>query len=85
MGMVPARNKLSEMRTLPNRKEEDRLRGMLRTKSGLMRFVIRLRMKRSIAKQLKSCLDPEYFVLGSRENGDLPKLVILCRHFNRAC
>ena len=76
MSIVPARNKLTEMRAQAVREEEDRLRDVLRNKSVVMRFLFRLGMKRRVENQLKRRLGPEYFVLRSIENGDLPEPVI---------
>jgi len=74
--MVPSTNKLTEMRALAIEQEESRLRPALNSKSMLVRFLIRLRMKRRIEKRLKSLLEPEYYVLRNLENGDLPDTVI---------
>lgn len=71
MSIVPSRNKLTEMRAHAVREEEDRLRHVLGNKSPVIRFLLRLCMKKRIERQLKRCLGPEYFVLRSLENGDL--------------
>jgi hypothetical protein len=76
MSIVPPKNKLTEMRAQAVLQEESRLGDMLGKKSAVTRFLLRLRMKRKIEKQLRRRLGPEYFVLRSRENRDLPEPVI---------